>query len=54
MHAVVRHPHSPACLVTPHMFLDRDGRLPHPQILLAGQPAANRLLDADTSHTQFV
>lgn len=36
------------------MFLNSNGRLPHPQVLFACQPAANSLLDGDTSHTQFV
>lgn len=36
------------------MSLNGDGRFLHPQVLFAGQPAANSLLDVDTSHTQFV
>lgn len=52
--ALVWHPHLPACLVTPYMFLNSNGRLPHPQVLFTCQPAANSLLDGDTSHTQFV
>lgn len=36
------------------MSLYCDRRLPHPQEFFAGQPAADSLLDADTSHTQLV
>lgn len=36
------------------MSLYGDGRFPHPQVLFAGQPAADSLLDADTSNTQLV
>lgn len=48
--SVVAHSlHTPACLMTPHVFLDSDGRFSHPQVLSAGEPAANGLLDVDTS-----
>lgn len=46
--------HSPACQMTPDVSLDGNGTLPHPQILPAGQPAADGLLDADTSQAQLV
>lgn len=36
------------------MSLYGDSRFPHPQVLFASQPAADSLLDADTSHTQLV
>lgn len=36
------------------MSLDGDGRFPHPQVLSAGQPAADSLLDADAGQTQLV
>lgn len=40
--------------MTPDVSLYGDGTLPHPQILPAGQPAADGLLDADTSQAQLV
>ena len=40
--------------MAPYISLNGYGRLLHPQILFAGQPAADSLLDADTSHTQLV
>lgn len=52
--AVVECLHPPACLVTPYISLYGDSRFPHPQELFAGQPAADSLLDADTSHAQLV
>lgn len=36
------------------MSLYCDGGFPHPQVLFAGQPAADGLLDTDTSHSQLV
>lgn len=36
------------------MSLYGDRRFLHPQVLFAGHPAADRLLDADTSHAQLV
>lgn len=36
------------------MSLDGDGGFPHPQVLSAGQPAADSLLDADACQTQLV
>lgn len=36
------------------MSLYGDGTFLHPQVLFAGQPAADRLLDADASHTQLI
>lgn len=36
------------------MSLYGDSRFPHPQVLFAGQPTADSLLDADTSHTQLI
>lgn len=46
--------HSPACLVTPDMSLYGQSRLLHPQVLFASEPAADSLLDANTSITQLV
>lgn len=36
------------------MSLDGESRRSHPQVLAAGQPAADGLLDADTGHSQHV
>lgn len=46
--------HIPACLVTSNVSLNGDGTFSHPEVLLAGQPAADCLLDVDTSHAQLV
>lgn len=40
--------------MAPYISLNGDGRTLHPQVLCAGQPTANSLLDADTGQTQFV
>ena len=46
--------HSPACLVTPDISLYGDSRFLHLQVFLAGQPAADGLLDADAGRAQFI
>lgn len=40
--------------MTPDISLYGDGAFPQPQILSAGQPAADGLLDAHASQTQLV
>ena len=44
----------PACLLGTDVFLEHHSRSPHPQVLLAGQPAAQGLLDADARQAQLL
>lgn len=45
---------SPAGLVSSDMSLDGNGGMFHAQVFLAGQPAADGLLDANAGSAQFI